>query len=141
MTKAENRFRVVKWNFLALIFLLNFMSFSLHAQETDKKEDKSDALSYVEKMPQYPGGDSAMSQFISENFNNPKGNQKEGRVYVTFVVRKNGKITDVSVLRGLDEYFDKESIRVIEMMPNWIPGEEKGEKVDVKFVLPISITK
>ena len=145
MTKTVKRGWVATLLFPVMIFSMSLISLKAVAQEKTTKavETKKSDEPYtsVEKMPQYPGGNSAMSQFIADNFNNPKGNQKEGRVYVTFVVRKNGKITDVSVLRGLDEYFDKESIRVIEMMPDWIPGEEKGKKVDVKFVLPISITK
>ena len=141
MTKAENKLRLIKGAFLTFLFLLNFFSVAIYAQESDKKENKSDVLSYVEKMPQYPGGQDAMSKFISDNIVYPKQTIKEGRVFVTFIVRKNGKITDVSVLRGFDEYYDNECVRLVKMMPNWIPGEQNGKKMNVQFVLPIKISK
>ncbi|MEO8934821.1 MAG: TonB family protein [Xanthomarina sp.] len=140
MTKLENRLRLIKGAFLTFLFLLNFFSVAIYAQESDKKENKSDVLSYVEKMPQYPGGQDAMSKFISDNIVYPKQTIKEGRVFVTFIVRKNGKITDVSVLRGFDEYYDNECVRLVKMMPNWIPGEQNGKKMNVQFVLPIKIS-
>jgi len=141
MIKLENRLRVIKGAFLTFIFLLNFFSVAIYAQESDKKEAKGDVLTFVEKMPQYTGGEAAMGKFINDNIRYPKGNTKEGRVFVTFVVRKNGEVTDVSVLKGFDEYYDNECARIVRMMPNWVPGEQNGKKMNVQFVLPIKISK
>jgi|GEM_PF-2180669 len=145
MTKTVKRGWVATLLFPVMIFSMSLISLKAVAQETTTKANEpkkgDEPYTFVEKMPQYTGGEAAMGKFINDNIRYPKGNNKEGKVYVTFVVRKNGKITDVSVLRGFDEYFDKESVRVIKIMPNWIPGEQKGKKVDVKFILPINITK
>lgn len=95
----------------------------------------------VEKMPQFPGGTEAMFQFLAKNIKYPVEAQTqgtEGRVIVQFVVDKNGKIRDTNIIRSLSPETDKEAIRVVEAMPDWLPGEQRGEKVSVKYTLPIA---
>ena len=93
-----------------------------------------------EKMPSYPGGSDAMIKFLVSNIKYPeeaKKNKVTGTVFVSFIVRADGSVTDVKVLRGIGSGCDEEAVRVIKLMPNWEPGVEKGKAVDVMFNLPI----
>lgn len=94
----------------------------------------------VERMPEFPGGEAAMNQFISRNIRYPviaQENGIQGRVVVQFVVNTDGKIVDVEVVRGVEESLDKEAVRVIKAMPPWNPGRQGGKNVRVKYTLPI----
>lgn len=103
-------------------------------------EDQLPPFVMVEQMPQFPGGESAMMQYIGTNLKYPESAAKEnieGRVVLRFVVTKTGDITDVSVLRGLDSRCDEEAMRVVRAMPKWTPGKQGGKDVDVYYTLPI----
>ena len=103
-----------------------------------KKNQK--VFDIVEQMPEYPGGQAALIEYISNNVKYPDDAAKkkvEGKVFVTFVVDTDGKITDVSLLRKVFPSLDAEAIRVISGMPNWIPGKQKGQVVRVKYTVPI----
>lgn len=94
----------------------------------------------VETMPAYPGGEKAMQEFIKANLKYPKEAQDakiDGRVTIRFVVEKDGSITDVTIIRGIDPACDKEAKRVVEMMPKWMPGKQNGKEVPVYFTLPV----
>jgi len=94
----------------------------------------------VEEMPEYPGGKPAMSKYVAENIQYPTNaylDQIEGRVYLTFVVEKNGEITDVRSLRGIGHGCDEEAIRIVQNMPNWNPGKQRGIPVRVQYNLPV----
>lgn len=94
----------------------------------------------VEKMPEYPGGKEAMIKYLSTNIKYPEEARKNGvsgKVYVTFIIEKNGKVNDVRVLRGVSEELDKEAVSVISQMPDWNPGMQKGQAVRVQYNLPI----
>ena len=94
----------------------------------------------AEKMPSYPGGDEAMIEFLIANIKYPEGAMKnniQGKVFVTFIVRADGSISDVKIIRGIGGGCDEEAMRVVKMMPKWNPGEQKGKPVDVQFNLPI----
>ncbi len=94
----------------------------------------------VEQMPQFQGGNEALMKFISSNLKYPTiaaENGIEGRVMVRFVVGKDGSVSDVTILRGLDASCDREAKRVVESMPKWIPGRQNGREVPVYFTLPI----
>ena len=102
--------------------------------------DEHTVFIVVEKMPSFPGGEAAMRRFISSNIRYPKiaeENGVEGRVVVTFVVGRNGEITDVEIMRSVDRHLDAEAIRVVNAMPRWTPGEQRGKPVKVKYVLPV----
>lgn len=92
----------------------------------------------VEKMPEYHGGMHEMHEFIKANLKIPD-EEKTGTVYVTFVIDKSGKITQPTILRSIKgcQKCDEEAIRLVSSMPNWIPGEQSGKKVNVQFNLPI----
>ena len=99
-------------------------------------------LAVVEKMPEFPGGQAALFNFLSANVKYPSiaiENGIQGTSVVQFVINKDGSITDVVILRsGGDPSLDKEAIRVIRSMPNWIPGMMKGKPVRVKYTVPVN---
>jgi periplasmic protein TonB len=94
----------------------------------------------VEKMPEYPGGDQALMEFLSKHIEYPtvaQNNGIQGKVILGFVVSKTGKVEDVQIIRSLDPSLDKEALRVVKLLGYWIPGEQKGEKVSVRYTLPV----
>lgn len=94
----------------------------------------------VEEQPEYPGGNAAMMKFLSDNIKYPviaQENGIQGRVITNFVVERDGSITDVQVVRGVDPSLDKEAVRVIQSMPKWKPGKQRGSPVRVRFTLPV----
>lgn len=95
----------------------------------------------VEIMPEFPGGQSRMFSFIGKTVRYPeiaRENNVQGKVYIQFVVNKDGSIDEAKVLRGIGYGCDEEALRAVNKMPNWNPGEQKGKPVKVKFVLPVS---
>ena len=95
----------------------------------------------VEQMPEFPGGKEALMKFISENVKYPKEAEEkglQGRVVVRYVIEKDGSISEVEIAKSVNEYLDAEAIRVVNAMPKWIPGKQKGEPVRVKFTIPIT---
>jgi protein TonB len=105
------------------------------------KEVKDDIFLSAEQMPEYQGGVAALSKFLQKNLRYPStaaNNGIGGRVYIQFIVGKDGSINQVDVLRGLGFGCDEEAQRVIKLMPRWNPGKQSGRAVSVKFTLPIS---
>lgn len=95
----------------------------------------------VDKMPEYVGGMEAMTKYMTSNIRYPETAVKSkttGRVVVSFVVTKDGKVTKAVVKRGVSKELDAEALRVVSSMPNWIPGEKEGKKVDAEMVLPVA---
>lgn len=109
-------------------------------EETVAEEE---IFTIVEQMPSYPGGDEAMFKYLSKNINYPQIAADAGitgRVYITFVIEKDGNVTDVKVLKGIGGGCDEEAIRVVKQMPKWIPGKQRGKSVKVQFNLPVNFT-
>ena len=99
-------------------------------------------LVFAEKMPEFPGGRSALMEFFAENIIHPAEiiyTGWQGRIFLQFVVRKTGEVTDISAFHEVFPPLDKEAVRVAKLMPDWIPGEHNGEKVNVKFILPLNL--
>lgn len=95
----------------------------------------------VEQMPSFPGGISGLRTYLNQNIRYPAEAQEncvQGRVVVSFVVGKDGHISDVTVLRSVDPSLDKEAIRVVRNMPRWTPGKQGGELVKVRYNVPVS---
>lgn len=95
----------------------------------------------VEQMPSFPGGISGLRTYLNQNIRYPAEAQEncvQGRVVVSFVVGKDGHISDVTVLRSVDPSLDKEAVRVIRNMPRWTPGKQGGEPVKVRYNVPVS---
>lgn len=94
----------------------------------------------VEQSPSFPGGESAMYEWLRKNINYPviaQENNIQGKVTLQFVVDKNGDIVDIIIARGVDPSLDKEAVRVVKSMPKWIPGKQGGNSVKVRFTLPV----
>lgn len=107
----------------------------------DSKKEKDSVFTVVKQMPEFPGGVDALMQYLGANIKYPEQAKKDsiqGRVFVSFVVEKDGKVDEVKVLRGIGSGCDKESVRVISTMPDWTPGRnENGEAVRVAYNIPI----
>lgn len=104
------------------------------------KDDSKIYAEAVEEAPEFPGGVNAMMDYLRGNLKYPesaKNNKQEGRVFIGFVVEKDGSITNISVLRGVCEDLDNEAVRVVKAMPKWTPGMNKGKPVRVQYTLPI----
>lgn len=109
----------------------------------EKEVDDDLVFQHVEQMPEFPGGYAALMKYLSKNLEYPSAaseNGVQGRVYVNFVISKDGQIGDVKILRGVDKFLDKEAVRVVQQMPEWSPGEQRGRKVNVSCSLPVNFT-
>ena len=107
----------------------------------DKPEVENKVFDVVEQMPSFPGGSDALKQYLSNNVKYPvvaQENGVQGRVVVSFVVERDGSITDVKVVRSVDPSLDREASRVVSSMPKWIPGKQNGSPVRVKYNVPVS---
>ena len=106
-----------------------------------KPEVENKVFDVVEQMPSFPGGPSALMQYLSSNIKYPvvaQENGVQGRVVVSFVVERDGSITDVQVARSVDPSLDREAQRVVRNMPRWIPGKQNGQAVRVKYNVPVA---
>jgi len=104
-------------------------------------ETATKVFEVVEQMPTFPGGDAALMSFLSKNIKYPviaEENGIQGRVVATFVVERDGSITDVKVIKSVDPSLDKEAVRVLKTMPKWIPGKQNGSAVRVKYTVPVT---
>lgn len=119
------------------------VSFKLSPKEnnTPSTTSNNNIMNEVDKIPEFPGGQNGLMQYIGQNLRYPATavkNKKQGRVTCQFVVEKDGSITDVEVVRSIDPDLDKEALRVVKAMPKWTPGSHKGETVRVRYTLPIN---
>jgi len=104
------------------------------AQRSDSMDHE--VFTVVEKHPEFTGGMRALGEYLTANVRYPeaaRASRVEGKVFVHFIVRKDGRITDVGVLKGLGFGCDEEAVRVISAMPNWRPGSQSGRPVNVKY--------
>ncbi len=98
------------------------------------------AVDFASEMPKFPGDDKSLFKFLSNNIIYPEisiRNNSQGKVLVEFIVEKNGGISNIKILKGVDPFIDAESIRVVNLMPKWIPGQQMNKKVRVRQRLPI----
>ena len=105
-----------------------------------KPEVSNKVFDVVEEMPHFPGGPAALQAFLSSNTKYPvvaQENGVQGRVIVSFVVEREGSITDVKVVRSVDPSLDREATRVVKSMPRWSPGKQNGSAVRVKYTVPV----
>ena len=103
--------------------------------------EETKIFTVVEQMPMFPGGDAALMGYLRDNIHYPTvaaENGVQGRVVVGFVVERDGSITDVNILRGVDPSLDREAMRVVKSMPKWTPGKQNGSAVRVKYQVPVS---
>ena len=93
----------------------------------------------IEQKPEFPGGMANFYKFVGNNYKAPEEEGLKGKVFVTFVVEKDGSLTDIKVVRDIGFGTGAEAIRVLKKSPKWAPGEQNGKKVRVQFSLPITI--
>ena len=102
--------------------------------------DEEEIFRFVKNKPSFPGGETALNRFLASNIEYPtmaRESDIQGKVFLTFVVEKDGSITDVKLLRGIGGGCDDEAIRVVKIMPKWSPGKQNGRTVRVQFTLPV----
>lgn len=122
---------------VALMMLVLLFSFMTSTAQTKKNDMVFDV---VEVMPQFPGGQIAMLQYLMKNIKYPEQAMKEGiqgRVAVRFIVEKDGSISDVKPILSVHPLLNKEAVRVVESMPKWTPGKQNGKPVRVRFNVPV----
>lgn len=105
-----------------------------------KNRDDNKVFDDVDQMPEYPGGQACLLQYLSDKVRYPRVAEKngiQGRVICTFIVERDGSITDVKVVKSIDPLLDEEAVRVLSKMPKWKPGMEKETPVRVKFTVPV----
>ena len=110
------------------------------SKDTPANVDEKAIFTVCEEMATFPGGMTECMKFLSKNVDYPKEAQDngiQGRVIVQFVVKKDGSITDAKVVRGVDPSLDKEALRIINLMPKWTPGKQRGKAVNVKYTVPV----
>ena len=110
-------------------------------EESEGTPDPNKAYDMVDEMPQFPGGPSALFEFLSKNIQYPKEAEDanlQGRVIVSFVVEKDGSVSNAKVVRPIDPLLDAEALRVVNSMPKWIPGKQNGEAFRVKYTIPVT---
>ena len=110
------------------------------AEPEPPKVEETKVFDVVEEMPQFPGGQAALLEYLAKNIKYPvvaEENGVQGRVIVTFVVERDGSITDVKVVKSVDPSLDKEATRVVKSMPKWQPGKQNGSAVRVKYTVPV----
>ena len=106
----------------------------------NEKKDTVNVYDVVEQMPNFPGGYQKMHEFIEKNLHYPKEcaeNGIQGRVIIDFVVERSGKLTNIRVVKSVNPALDKEALRIVKLMPKWIPGKQCDKKVRVKCIIPI----
>lgn len=137
----------MKKQLLCLVFLIialiNQASYAQTPSSSQTINSANDQVVYtrVDKMPEFPGGQVALVKYISKNIKYPSKYKKDkvnGRVFVSFIIDKDGKVTSARIVKSLNEECDAEAIRVISKMPDWVPGEKDGVKVAVQFGLPVN---
>ena len=110
-------------------------------QKEEEESDDAEVFTIVEDMPVFPGGELALRNWIASHINYPtiaQENGIQGKVYVSFVVGKDGSVSNAVIARGVDPSLDKEALRVINSMPKWKPGMQRGKPVNVSYTVPIN---
>lgn len=144
--KAVDMFRVIPVKFQQLNKVVDPFSVDLlkgTGKDTVSAPENNPETIYVavEQMPRYVGGEMAMNEFIAKNLKFPEERMDDditGKVFVRFVVSKDGDVKDAQIMRSLDVAFDKEALRVVNSMPKWIPGKQNGVNVPVYYIVPIA---
>ena len=109
-------------------------------KEKFEDADTDEIFMIVEEMPEFPGGNDLLSDYLEKNLKYPQEalkDKKQGRVFVSFVVEKDGSITGAKLMKNVNKYLDEEAIRVISSMPKWKPGRQRGMNVRTTFVIPV----
>ena len=127
-----------------LLIIILFISSSVSGQDTTKSVKKGIksgfGVTVTQVQPEFPGGPDSLESFLKNNLAYPekaKISHTQGRVYVGFMIDRNGKIAKPRILSSASEDLDNEALRVVSIMPDWKPGTAGGSPVDVQYILPI----
>lgn len=123
-----------------LFFLVALMVASVSVAQSQENPEKR-VFDVVEKMPEFPGGSAGLMKWLSDNVKYPAKAEEsgiQGRVVCTFVIERDGSVTDVRVARSIDPLLDNEAVRVLSKMPKWNPGTQGGKPVRVKYTVPVT---
>ena len=111
--------------------------------EQKSADTSGQVFAIVEKMPQFPGGEKAINEFISKTLQYPviaQENGIQGKVVCSFIINQDGSVTDAEVISGVDPSLDREALRIVSAMPKWTPGTQRGKAVRVKYTMPVTFT-
>ena len=142
----ENKMFLTRVAFVSLLLCMPLLKVDAQSngqvkqqKELDFQQDNSKIFDVVEEMPSYPGGMGAMMSFISSNVKFPDGDYcAQGRVIVSFVVEKDGSLSNVKILRSVEKLLDQEAIRIVKSMPKWKPARQNGKVVRCKYTVPVA---
>lgn len=136
---------------ITILIITSIISEQAFSQENieNKREtiqttnDSDEVFVFVEEQAEFPGGQDSLIKFLIRNIKYPELAKElgvQGTVYLKFIVEKDGRITNIKVIRGVHPSIDAEAIRVVKMFPNWIPGKQRGRPVRIYYNLPIKFT-
>ena len=111
--------------------------------EQKSADTSGQVFAIVEKMPQFPGGEKAINEFISKTLQYPviaQENGIQGKVVCSFIINQDGSVTDAEVVSGVDPSLDREALRIVSAMTKWTPGTQRGKAVRVKYTMPVTFT-
>lgn len=125
------------------IEIIEEFKFEPHVQiPLDQENDvETEVFILVEEPPRFPGGHETLNRFLADNLRYPASAKQagvSGTVFITFVIEPDGKVNDAGVLRGVNKVLDEEALRVIRIMPDWVPGKQHGKAVKVRFTIPVT---
>lgn len=124
---------------LVVLYSINNQAFS-QVIYNDVPDTDSSVFMVVENPPSFPGGDNARMDFLVKNLVYPKHAREagiEGTVFVTFVIEKDGIVSNIEIIRGIGGGCDEEAVRVMKLMPKWTPGKQNGKEVRVQYNMPL----
>ena len=124
-----------------LILFLGLFSLGACTKGNSQDTESMKIVEQAEVMPEFPGGMDGLITYMVQNVEYPKSEKEtgnQGKVYVQFIVSKNGDVLDAKVKKGVSEALDKVALIAVQNMPNWTPGSQDGKKVNVQMILPIS---
>jgi protein TonB len=123
------------------IFVLFCFVIATGSARSQVTSDTSEVFKFAEQMPEFPGGQKAMEKFIKDNTRypvEPGWKKVPGKVIGQLIVEKDGAISNITILKGVNSSFDEEYIRIIKAMPKWFPAKQNGSPVRLTFTLPIA---
>ncbi|MBC7382032.1 MAG: TonB family protein [Bacteroidia bacterium] len=140
--------RISVWRYTIIIPLIGMLTYFSSCSKTSPTEQQEQSTSSIqneiappETMPEFKGGTEALYKYLSANINYPpeaKNNKVEGRILIKFMVDENGKVSSMEIAKSAGKLLDEEALRVLSIMPAWIPANDKGKNVACKMLLPIS---
>lgn len=124
-----------------LLFIVLATAQNIVSQNEEVNTKPTDIIDakVLEIKPDFPGGIGKFYQFIGQNFNIPDKGENAGKIYLTFIVEKDGTLTNITIVRGINPEMNQEALRVMKLSPKWIPGKIGDEIVRSKYSIPISI--